>query len=188
MHEMEVMFALFGIRSLLICDTGKHWIKSMLVTGGLFPGICFIMAFLLNFIAIGYGTLGAFPAGTVVCTSLIRDTIWIRIISGRGARGGRGNEVRVQFHQTYFIVQFAVLAIWLFISYPMTFVGTVFGKNWNGQPDNPCRINPVPRRIPENKVRPLICFFLLCFPSLVLFSFFLLLFSLRHLCIFVSAV
>jgi len=90
---------------------GKHWIKSMLVTGGLFPGICFAMAFLLNFIAIGYGTLGAFPAGTV----------------------------------------FAVLAIWLFISYPMTFVGTVFGKNWNGQPDNPCRINPVPRRIPDNK-------------------------------------
>lgn len=90
---------------------GKHWIKSMLVTGGLFPGACFLMAFFLNFIAIGYGTLGAFPAGTI----------------------------------------FAVLAIWVFISYPMTFVGTVFGKNWNGQPDNPCRINPVPRRIPDNK-------------------------------------
>jgi len=90
----------------------------MLVTGGLFPGACFALAFLLNFVAIGYGTLNVFPVATI----------------------------------------FAVLAIWLFISYPMTFVGTVFGKNWNGQPDNPCRINPVPRRIPENKwyLRPLV--------------------------------
>lgn len=53
---------------------------------------------------------------------------------------------------SHFALQFAVLAIWVFISYPMTFIGTVFGKNWNGQPDNPCRINPVPRRIPDRKV------------------------------------
>jgi len=90
---------------------GKNWIKCMLITGGLFPGICFITAFLLNFIAIGYGSLAAFPPGTIV----------------------------------------AVLAIWLFISMPMTFVGTVVGKNWNGTADHPCRINPVPRMIPEKK-------------------------------------
>jgi transmembrane 9 superfamily protein 3 len=101
----------YGAGGFYARNGGKHWIKSFLLTGGLFPGLCFLMASLLNFIAIGYGTLAAFPAGTI----------------------------------------FAVLAIWLFISYPMTFVGTVFGKNWNGHPDNPCRINPVPRRIPDRK-------------------------------------
>lgn len=90
---------------------GKNWIKGMLVTGGLFPGVCFGIAFLLNFIAVGYGSLAAFPFGSIV----------------------------------------AVLAIWGFISYPMTFIGTVIGKNWNGAADNPCRINPVPRHIPEKK-------------------------------------
>lgn len=90
---------------------GRNWIKGMLITGSVFPGACFGIAFLLNFIAVGYGSLAAFPFGTMV----------------------------------------AVLAIWLFISYPMTFVGTVIGKNWNGVADNPCRINPVPRPIPEKK-------------------------------------
>lgn len=97
---------------------GKNWIKCFLVTGGLFPGICLTMSLLLNFIAIGYGSLAAIPPGTLV----------------------------------------ALLAIWFLISYPMTFVGTVVGKNWNGQADNPCRINPVPRPIPEKRwyLNPLI--------------------------------
>jgi len=69
------------------------------------------MSFLLNFIAVGYGSLAAIPPGTLI----------------------------------------AVLAIWFFISYPMTFIGTVIGKNWNGASDNPCRVNPVPRPIPEKK-------------------------------------
>jgi len=70
-----------------------------------------LLAFMLNFIAVRYGSLAAFPFGTIV----------------------------------------AVLAIWGFISYPMTFIGTVIGKNWNGATDNPCRVNPVPRQIPEKK-------------------------------------
>jgi len=101
----------YGAGGFYARNGGKNWIKSFLLTGGLFPGACFLMASLLNFVALGYGTLAAFPAGTI----------------------------------------FAVLAIWVFISYPITFVGTVFGKNWNGHPDNPCRINPVPRRIPDRK-------------------------------------
>eukprot|EP01111_Echinosteliopsis_oligospora_P009518 TRINITY_DN2802_c0_g1_i1.p1 TRINITY_DN2802_c0_g1~~TRINITY_DN2802_c0_g1_i1.p1 ORF type:complete len:590 (-),score=132.49 TRINITY_DN2802_c0_g1_i1:57-1826(-) len=97
---------------------GRHWIQSMLVTGGLFPGFCITIALLLNFVAIGYGSLAAFPPGTVV----------------------------------------AVLAIWLLLSYPTTFIGAVVGKNWNGVADNPCRINPVHRQIPEKKwyLQPLV--------------------------------
>jgi transmembrane 9 superfamily protein 3 len=92
-------------------NEGKHWIQTMLLTASLFPGICFGIAFLLNFIAIGYGSLAAIPVGTM----------------------------------------FAVLFIWAFISFPLTLVGTVVGRNWNGTSDNPCRVNPVPRAIPEKR-------------------------------------
>lgn len=83
----------------------------MLLTAGLFPGIITIVAFFLNFIALGYGSLAAIPTGTV----------------------------------------FAVLAIWLFVSLPLTLIGTIVGRNFNGVADNPCRVNPVPRQIPEKK-------------------------------------
>jgi transmembrane 9 superfamily protein 3 len=41
--------------------------------------------------------------------------------------------------------------IWLFVACPLTLVGTVVGRHWNGQADNPCRVSPVPRLIPEKK-------------------------------------
>jgi transmembrane 9 superfamily protein 3 len=45
----------------------------------------------------------------------------------------------------------AVLSLWALISVPLTMFGTVVGRNWNGTSDNPCRISPVPRHIPEKK-------------------------------------
>jgi len=92
-------------------NQGKQWIKCMLFTAGLFPGVCFIIAFLLNFIAIGYGSLAAIPFGTTVALALI----------------------------------------WAFVAFPLTLVGTIVGRNWNGVADNPCRVIPVPRHIPEKK-------------------------------------
>jgi transmembrane 9 superfamily protein 3 len=89
---------------------GKKWIKCMVVSAGLLPGIAFIIAFLLNTIALSYGSLNYIPLGTLI----------------------------------------AVLAIWAFISLPLTLVGTVVGKNWNGTPEK-VRINQVPRQIPEKR-------------------------------------
>lgn len=45
----------------------------------------------------------------------------------------------------------AVTCICLFVILPLTLVGTVLGRNLAGQPDHPCRINAVPRPIPEKK-------------------------------------
>ena len=45
----------------------------------------------------------------------------------------------------------AVFCIWLFIAFPLTIVGTIIGKNYDGKPDNPCRTNPVPRPIPRRE-------------------------------------
>merc|ERR1719431_922308 len=45
----------------------------------------------------------------------------------------------------------AITAIILFVILPLTLVGTVLGRNICGQPNNPCRVNPAPRPIPEKK-------------------------------------
>jgi len=45
----------------------------------------------------------------------------------------------------------AVISIWAFICCPLVFIGTIVGRNWNGIAKYPCRINPVPRQIPDKK-------------------------------------
>ncbi|VDM80947.1 unnamed protein product [Strongylus vulgaris] len=47
--------------------------------------------------------------------------------------------------------QLAVTAICLFVILPLTLVGTVLGRNMSGQGDYPCRVNAVPRPIPDKK-------------------------------------
>ncbi|KAH9613601.1 hypothetical protein KSS87_003195 [Heliosperma pusillum] len=90
---------------------GKNWIKSTILTASLFPFLCFGIGFILNTIAIFYGSLAAIPFGTMV----------------------------------------VVLVIWAFISFPLALLGTVVGRNWNGAPNNPCRVKTIPRPIPEKK-------------------------------------
>jgi len=101
----------YGSGSFYARNGGKQWIKSMILTAGLFPGVCFAIAFFLNFIAIAYNSLATIPIGTM----------------------------------------FVITLIWAFISFPLTLLGTVIGKNWSGTSDNPCRVTPAPRIIPDKK-------------------------------------
>ena len=50
---------------------GKSWIKSMILTASLFPFMCFGIGFILNTIAIFYGSLAAIPFGTMVVVFVI---------------------------------------------------------------------------------------------------------------------
>lgn len=50
-----------------------------------------------------------------------------------------------------FLTMLAISAIILFVVLPLNLVGTVIGRNTFGQPNYPCRINAVPRPIPEKK-------------------------------------
>lgn len=50
---------------------GKRWIQCMLLTAGLFPGVVFGIAFVLNTIAIAYGSLAAVPFGYIVIVLLL---------------------------------------------------------------------------------------------------------------------
>ncbi|XJO76475.1 hypothetical protein BDV3_006991 [Batrachochytrium dendrobatidis] len=48
-----------------------------------------------------------------------------------------------------FTTMLAILAIWIFLVLPLTLFGAIVGRNWAGMPNFPCRINPIPRPIPD---------------------------------------
>lgn len=48
-------------------------------------------------------------------------------------------------------LQVAVCCICFFVILPLNLVGTILGRNLSGQPNFPCRVNAVPRPIPEKK-------------------------------------
>lgn len=50
---------------------GKSWIQGMVLTASLFPGVVFGIAFILNTIAIMYGSLAAVPFGYIVIVLLL---------------------------------------------------------------------------------------------------------------------
>ncbi|KAH9516628.1 Transmembrane 9 super member 3 [Dermatophagoides farinae] len=64
------------------------------------------------------------------------------------------NFIAIYYHASRaipFTTMLAVASICIFIILPLTLVGTVLGRNISGQSNNPCRINAVPRPIPEKK-------------------------------------
>lgn len=90
-------------------NDGRAWIQAMLATATVLPLSVFLIAAVLNTIAIFYQSLAAVPFGSIVI----------------------------------------VLLIWGFVSLPLCLLGTVVGRNWNGAPDNPCRVKRIPSPIPD---------------------------------------
>ncbi|XP_013605429.1 PREDICTED: transmembrane 9 superfamily member 1-like isoform X3 [Brassica oleracea var. oleracea] len=80
---------------------GKHWIKCMVLTASLFPFLCFGIGFLLNTIAIFYGSLAAIPFGTMVVMFVIWGFISFPLallgtVVGRNWSGAPNNPCRVK--------------------------------------------------------------------------------------------
>lgn len=64
------------------------------------------------------------------------------------------NFIAIYYHASRAIpfgTMVAVTCICIFVILPLNLVGTVLGRNLAGQPNYPCRINAVPRPIPEKK-------------------------------------
>lgn len=80
---------------------GKKWIKSMILTASLFPFMCFSIGFVLNTIAIFYGSLAAIPFGTMVVVFVIWAFISFPLallgtVVGRNWSGAPNNPCRVK--------------------------------------------------------------------------------------------
>lgn len=48
-----------------------------------------------------------------------------------------------------FSVMMKMVAIWIFASLPLSVAGTIFGRHWMGKFEPPCRVNSIPRPIPQ---------------------------------------
>jgi len=90
---------------------GPWWIKTLFLTSALFPGICFLIASVLNVVAYLKNSLAVIPVWTMV----------------------------------------VMILLWALVVFPLTIVGTVLGRRLNGRAKLPCRVNPIPRPIPEKK-------------------------------------
>lgn len=119
---------------------GRVWIKQMILSAFMLPFMVCGTAFFINFIAMYYHASRAIPFGSMVrYTSLIVRSC------------------RSICHRVYCYVnpvncmQVAVTCICIFVILPLTLVGTILGRNLAGTPDAPCRVNAVPRPIPEKK-------------------------------------
>ncbi|KAJ7968045.1 Transmembrane 9 superfamily member [Quillaja saponaria] len=80
---------------------GKNWIKSMILTASLFPFMCFGIGFILNTVAIFYGSLAAIPFGTMVVVFVIWAFISFPLallgtVVGRNWSGSPNNPCRVK--------------------------------------------------------------------------------------------
>ncbi|KAF2975767.1 hypothetical protein EK904_011572 [Melospiza melodia maxima] len=64
------------------------------------------------------------------------------------------NFIAIYYHASRaipFATMVAVCCICFFVILPLNLVGTILGRNLSGQPNFPCRVNAVPRPIPEKK-------------------------------------
>lgn len=93
-----------------------NWKSTLILSSCLFPCTCFLVGFLLNFIAIYYDTMNTIPFATMI----------------------------------------KLFMLWLFGYIPLVTVGTIFGRSWSGFVDIPCKVNAIPRPIPQKNclVRP----------------------------------
>lgn len=48
-----------------------------------------------------------------------------------------------------FMAMLKIALIWLFVSFPLGVAGSMFGRHWGGKASFPCRVNSIPRPIPE---------------------------------------
>ncbi|ONK56234.1 uncharacterized protein A4U43_C10F5500 [Asparagus officinalis] len=80
---------------------GKSWIKSMILSASLFPFLCFAIGFILNTVAIFYGSLAAIPFGTMVVVFILWAFISFPLallgtVVGRNWSGAPNNPCRVK--------------------------------------------------------------------------------------------
>ncbi|KAI8982524.1 hypothetical protein BDB01DRAFT_792935 [Pilobolus umbonatus] len=88
---------------------GKDWVRTVIMTASLLPGVVTLIAGFINALAIYYSSS--------------------RAIS--------------------FYTLFSIVLLWLFLCFPLTLLGTIVNRNWGSQSEFPCRVNPIPRPIPE---------------------------------------
>ncbi|ORX51331.1 hypothetical protein DM01DRAFT_1324505 [Hesseltinella vesiculosa] len=107
-----------------------------------------------------------------VLTSIIAGYASIKVYSSYGGRdwvhtvlltavlvplagclvGGYINSLAIYYSSARavpFVALLSVIAIWLLVAFPLTVLGAIIARRWSPTSDFPCRVNPIPRPIPE---------------------------------------
>ncbi|KAK6116683.1 hypothetical protein DH2020_049565 [Rehmannia glutinosa] len=110
---------------------GKTWIKSMILTASLFPFICFGIGFILNTVAIFYGSLAAIPFGTMVVVFVIWAFISFPLallgtVVGRNWSGAPNNPCRVKTILVQFPRRNGISHLLLSLSWEVCFLSEAF--------------------------------------------------------------
>lgn len=104
------------------------WKKNTFWTAVAFPGICFIVFFVLNLFVWGKKSSGAVPFGTLVGKFIVR--------------------VAYSLSRASVLGQVALLVLWFGISVPLVYIGSYFGFK-KPAAEAPVSVNHIPRMIPE---------------------------------------
>lgn len=48
-----------------------------------------------------------------------------------------------------FLAVVKILLVWLLLAFPLCVIGSMFGRHWGGKGNFPCRVNSIPRPIPQ---------------------------------------
>ncbi|XP_071697574.1 transmembrane 9 superfamily member 1-like [Rutidosis leptorrhynchoides] len=123
---------------------GKSWIKSMILTASLFPFLCFGIGFILNTVAIFYGSLAAIPFGTMVVVFVIWAFISFPLallgtVVGRNWSGSPNNPCRVKTiprpipEKKWYLTPFVVSIMGVLLPFGSIFIEMyfVFTSFWN---------------------------------------------------------
>ena len=131
---------------------GVEWKKNIVLTSCLFPGVVFLLFFILNFFVWGCAPTRTAP----LHAARRRARLHAPPRSVRAAHTHR--RTPIQAHRpprrekssgaVPFGTMFALLVLWFGISVPLVFLGSYFGYRRKNV-DFPVRVNQIPRQVPE---------------------------------------
>ena len=79
----------------------------------------------------------------MICTSLFFPSVVVAIT-------GALNFIAISYDTVNAMplsVMLKMVAVWLFVSFPLTIIGTIFGRHFVQKSDPPCRVNSIPRYV-----------------------------------------
>lgn len=81
---------------------------------------------------------------TMIATCLLLPVVVVSMISVL-------NSIAIYYDTVNAIPAMVIIkmvAVWLFVSFPLSIIGTIFGRHFVSRGDVPCRVNSIPRYSP----------------------------------------
>ncbi|KAL0081447.1 hypothetical protein J3Q64DRAFT_1697142 [Phycomyces blakesleeanus] len=153
--RLMLLSAFMGTGSQLVILAGVVILYT--IVGGLYTERATILTATVFLYAVTSAVAGFTSARYYACwggkdwvkTVILTASLWPAMVV---CVGGYINSVAIYYSSSRaiaFPIMLAMVAIWTFLCFPLTLLGAIMGRNWKRPADFPCRVNPIPRPIPE---------------------------------------